>query len=262
MDISSFDSCVPHSQVCPPNSSGVTLTKFNLAPLLSCSHQGLFVHGVSKKNKESSLNPKMTLIHIENIPTPNRSQKSHHSRLIRASSPMPHSPTPFPCFWSCTFNSAPRPPASSSSLKTTLDLLVRSLSAVDRSVFRLRIMGVRKKDLEDVECTDKESSPALEPASSRLARSAMAWSRNGCAGSDRMGDIIFSFRVLYPWILGTDVFPDMPDLTDFVSDASSSCAGAGSSTSTSSASRYHFLRLVQRPQPSWPRRPFCHYYRF
>jgi hypothetical protein len=33
---------------------------------------------------------------------------------------------------------------------------------------------------------------------------------------------------------------------------------ATSSISTSSASRYHFLRLVQRPQPSWPRRPFCH----
>jgi hypothetical protein len=32
-----------------------------------------------------------------------------------------------------------------------------------------------------------------------------------------------------------------------------------SSTSTSSASRYHFLRLVHRPQPSWPRRPFCHF---
>lgn len=39
---------------------------------------------------------------------------------------------------------------------------------------------------------------------------------------------------------------------------SSSSASSSLSTSTSSASRYHFLRLVQRPQPSWPRRPFCH----
>lgn len=30
-------------------------------------------------------------------------------------------------------------------------------------------------------------------------------------------------------------------------------------TSTSSASRYHFLRRVYRPQPSWPRRPSRHY---
>ena len=29
-------------------------------------------------------------------------------------------------------------------------------------------------------------------------------------------------------------------------------------TSTSSASRYHLRRRVYRPQPSWPRRPFCH----
>lgn len=29
-------------------------------------------------------------------------------------------------------------------------------------------------------------------------------------------------------------------------------------TSTSSASRYHFRRRVYRPQPSTPRRPFCH----
>lgn len=29
-------------------------------------------------------------------------------------------------------------------------------------------------------------------------------------------------------------------------------------TSTSSASRYHFRRLVQRPQPSAPRRPLFH----
>lgn len=28
--------------------------------------------------------------------------------------------------------------------------------------------------------------------------------------------------------------------------------------STSSASRYHFLRRVYLPHPSWPRRPFCH----
>ncbi len=33
---------------------------------------------------------------------------------------------------------------------------------------------------------------------------------------------------------------------------------SSASTSTSSASRYHFRRLVQRPQPSCPRRPFCH----
>lgn len=37
-----------------------------------------------------------------------------------------------------------------------------------------------------------------------------------------------------------------------------SCPSATSSASTSSASRYHFLRRVQRPQPSWPRLPFCH----
>lgn len=29
-------------------------------------------------------------------------------------------------------------------------------------------------------------------------------------------------------------------------------------TSTSSASRYHLRRRVYRPQPSTPRRPFCH----
>ena len=118
---------------------------------------------------------------------------SNHSRLIRASSPMPHSPPSFPCFCSCNVNSAPRPLASSS-LKTTLDLLVRSLSATDRSVFRLRIKGDRKKDLEDVECTDWESSPALEAASSKVARSAMDWSTMGMAGSDRMD--ILSLRVL------------------------------------------------------------------
>jgi hypothetical protein len=34
--------------------------------------------------------------------------------------------------------------------------------------------------------------------------------------------------------------------------------GSSSGTSTSSASRYHFRLLVQRPQPSFPLRPFCH----
>lgn len=58
---------------------------------------------------------------------------------------------------------------------------------------------------------------------------------------------------------GVDVDPSSSSLS-FASAGVSPAFSASSflSISTSSASRYHFLLRVHRPQPSWPRRPFCH----
>lgn len=58
------------------------------------------------------------------------------------------------------------------------------------------------------------------------------------------------------------VSDNCPGVSLFVTGVSVSLSSSSSlsslSTSTSSASRYHFRRRVHRPQPSWPRRPFCH----
>lgn len=48
------------------------------------------------------------------------------------------------------------------------------------------------------------------------------------------------------------------DEGDVASGDETASSGTSSSPSTSSASRYHLRRRVQRPQPSWPRRPLFH----
>jgi hypothetical protein len=174
-----------------------------------------------------------------------------YSRLIRASSPMPHCPPGRPCFWISNANSAPRELASSSLYKllvllALLSLLARSLlSAPDRSVTRFRIKGVRRKDFEDVECTDKESSAALELASSLLRSSEWLWS-----AALRVGTMV-SLLELY----GCDrsLVTEGDSLTSLLASVLPSWSSLGWSSSTNSASRYHFLLLVQRLQPSWPR---------
>lgn len=74
-------------------------------------------------------------------------------------------------------------------------------------------------------------------------------------GVDCVGETIFSETVLYRSVvrLGSEALANAWAAVMLLGP------GDGSSASTSSASRYHFRRRVHRPQPSWPRRPFCHY---
>lgn len=80
---------------------------------------------------------------------------------------------------------------------------------------------------------------------------------------------------LSSWILSEGGFPLIVEAIVLVRDRcfwgsiSTSRSGGGveqgvisvlAVTSTSSASRYHFRRRVYFPQPSCPRRPFCHYF--
>ncbi len=198
------------------------------------------------------------------LPAPkNRGGGGSYSSPILTSSPMPQPSLPAPCISRPTL--VPRD-AASSSLAASLALLERSDRVPFESVTRRRREGgLKRVDLDDDESIDTASSSSFSPLTSEMlaARSAVfarlrpspvpvlpvadvpAWDgvgdegRGGRAGGGR-GEVE----------AGVGVWSSLLD--ELEADA------ASGSTSTSSASRYHFRRRVQRPQPSWPRRPFCH----
>lgn len=172
-----------------------------------------------------------------------------YSRPICASSPMPHWPCSLVCPWISSSSAGVKLPSSSLLDRKLAASLVRRDRCVP-PVVRRRSDGPdirnRLADFDDVLSTETASSSSLEPS---LEPSLLVGS----------GSVVVSGPEVES-AEAESIFSELSVETGTGRAGNSGGGGEAGSfdTSTSSASRYHFRRRVQRPQPSFPRRPFCH----